>query len=85
MSEKTPLLLACASCEHVWPGYWLPMRADAVGRMAIRCPYCDATRKQIFIARKDDIPRYREQLLAELQRLDRVTNPSVQPGESEAP
>lgn len=86
MSEKTPLLLACSSCAHVWVGYWFPMRAASIGRMAIRCPYCDATRKQIFIAGKDDIPRYREQLVAELARLDRKAVAALlRPDGSESP
>lgn len=85
MSEKAPLLLACSSCGHIWAGYWLPMRAEVVGRMAIRCPYCDATRKQIFIARKDEIPRYRDQLRAELRRLDRDAAAPPRSDESEAP
>lgn len=71
MSERAPLLVFCEDCQHIWPAIWLPAPISAMGTLRrMPCPNCAAPAKRVSVARQDDIPRYRQQLLAELRRLD---------------
>lgn len=42
--QRKPWCVRCLRCQHVWPGAWLPMEADAAVRAmraaASACPAC---------------------------------------------
>jgi transcription elongation factor Elf1 len=69
---RSPMLIACRQCNHVWPVVWMPCSATLLGKVssaARYCPWCGNTKKSdIRMANVSDIDRYAAWLETELMR-----------------
>jgi hypothetical protein len=73
LPSRTPLLITCRACDHVWPMVWLPANDMAVvaATNPTICPSCGTTDGEllVFATRDDgDLDRYVVQLETELMR-----------------
>lgn len=53
-ADKSPMLIHCRTCGHVWPFIWTPCLAANIARHRNpACPVCGARGKQLVMASKE--------------------------------